>query len=113
MYLEPYDLLTESQRRRIDLAVMDELKRAKDAALMYLEHGPRFDHLSRRRVVVDLMTHATYRQAELLGLVDCGQCGDQGCDLCGPDVVVTPRNLYHLAPAWADEPTGLAIRSRG
>jgi len=113
MYLEPYDLLNERQRDHIDDLVADELKRALDASLMYLVHGPAMDHLARRRVVTDLMIHATYRQAELLGLVACGQCGDIGCDLCGPDIVVTPRQLMHLAPAWADEPTGLAIRSHG
>lgn len=109
MYLEPYDLLTDLQRERVDIRARGEVTRALDAAAMYREVCP--DRGSRLQVVADLIIHATFRQAELLGLVSCGICGDQGCDSCGPDIVVTSRNVFHLAPAWADEPTGLAIRA--
>jgi hypothetical protein len=111
IYVQPYDLLTPLQRERVDIRARGEWHRAMDAAAMYREVCP--DRGSRLQVVADLVIHGFFRQVELLGLVSCGTCGDQGCDLCGPDILVTSRNVFHLAPAWADEPTGLAVRADG
>lgn len=62
------------------LAMADDLARAdRDAVLLWLRHSGVTDRVS---LAAKIMVGSVYAQAALLGLVDCGHCGDLGCGWC-------------------------------
>lgn len=60
----------------------------RDAVMMWLRHGGT-NAVQRQRMATTIMRGSVAAQAVLAGVLSCGYCWDEGCDLCSPEYAWT------------------------